>query len=99
MGDRPRPNIPPSVHVEPIFLSSRGPEPLMIHRCEVTVGTQRFLIYGYTSDSYGINRSLRSVRTHSVWRGEVVIFGMGVRVPILYRPRAKKIIMETAVAL
>ncbi|KAF9490705.1 hypothetical protein BDN71DRAFT_1434492 [Pleurotus eryngii] len=43
----------------------------------------RFKVYGYLSQKGHINEGLQRISPHIVWRGELVVFSLGERVPFL----------------
>jgi hypothetical protein len=67
-----------------------GNSPLEFHTCVVTYGEHRFLIHSYYHEDSHKNEALSIIRPSVVWRGEVVIFSMGSRVPYLSRAAATR---------
>jgi len=78
--------LPPQVFVSDAF-TTKQPSAMII-RSIVNVEGNRFLIYGYTNPdpSSAVNDLLRSLKPSTVWRGEIVVFVLGKRVPLLSRP-------------
>lgn len=81
---------PPQVNVATVF---RTREPLSpIIRTIVHVEGIRFLIYGYTNPhpSSPTNDLLQSLKPSTLWHGEIAVFVLGKRVPLLFRPQSVK---------
>lgn len=77
-----RPEIPPYVAVNSIF--SGVPGAVDILRCIVRVDAYRFLIYGWNDPERSPrNQLLRRIKPSTSWHGEIVVFALGKRVPIL----------------
>lgn len=94
------PNRLPIVQVGSVFKRPLDPsDVLLIYKTEVIVGERRFLVYGYVWDEFERNLAISAIKPSTIWRGEVVVFCLGTRVPILSRPHLKKEILDAAVAL
>lgn len=50
------------------------------------------MVYGYTQPGTDINETVAHIKPSSIWRGEVVIFSVGRRVPFLSRPGTRKVL-------
>lgn len=94
-----RPRIAPYVACSPIF--SGAPGAVEIHRCIVCVDTYRFLIYGWNyPERSPRNQLLRQIKPSTSWHGEIVVFTLGKRVPIMSSPSSiKRSYHETAIKL
>jgi hypothetical protein len=93
------PGTSPYVAVGPLF--SGAPGVVEIHRCIVRVAGHRFLIYGWNDPERSPrNELLRRIKPSTSWHGEVVVFALGKRVPILSSPSSiKRSYHETAINL
>jgi hypothetical protein len=80
--------LPPQVLVSDTFIG-RQPS-ARVHRCIVSLSGTRFLIYGYTNPdpSAPTNELLFALKPGTIWRGEVAVFVLGKRVPLLSRPQS-----------
>jgi len=94
-----RPGIPPYVAVGSIF--SGAPGVVEIYRSIVRVDAYRFLIYGWNDPERSPrNQLLRQIKPSTSWHGEIVVFALGKRVPILSSPSSiKRLYHEMAIKL
>lgn len=70
-----------------------GVSPAHIHRAVMTLGQKKFLVYGYV-DGGDRNLRLAEIKPSTIWRGEIIVFQLGHRVPFLSRPNATKIQLD-----
>jgi len=79
---------PPQVNVATAF-TAREPLSKVIHAIVCVEGV-RFLIYGYTNPHplSATNNLLKTLKPSTLWHGEIVVFVLGKRVPVLSRPQS-----------
>ncbi|KAJ2915175.1 hypothetical protein MD484_g5228, partial [Candolleomyces efflorescens] len=58
-----------------------------IHRLFITVDNRTFVVYGYTENWCPINSALAKLKRTTLWHGEVAVFCLGTRRPLLVSPQ------------
>ncbi|KIJ98320.1 hypothetical protein K443DRAFT_123726 [Laccaria amethystina LaAM-08-1] len=62
-----------------------------IHQSRVVVDSHRFLVVGYIDQDIPRNQTLAGISRNLIWHGELAIFQLGIRVPILSRFNALRL--------
>jgi hypothetical protein len=79
------------MRVDPVFTqASVSTAPRQIYRAVVQVDTTRFLIYGLLDPLALPNQLLLKIKPSSIWKGEIIVFVLGTRVPTLSQPASVK---------
>ncbi|KAJ6450338.1 hypothetical protein C8R47DRAFT_1084462 [Mycena vitilis] len=84
----------PYLVAEEVFTAT---ENAVIHDCIVHVGKERFLIIGFYHPALPVNRALNDLASGFRWKGELILFTMGKRVPYLSnvsRPKAREAVNQ-----
>ncbi|KAJ7680193.1 hypothetical protein DFH06DRAFT_1315001 [Mycena polygramma] len=84
----------PYLVAEDIFTTT---ENAVIHDCIVHVGKDRFLVTGFYHPALPVNHALKDLASGFRWKGEIILFAIGKRVPYLSnvsRPKAREAVNQ-----
>ncbi|EDQ99130.1 uncharacterized protein LACBIDRAFT_335358 [Laccaria bicolor S238N-H82] len=78
--------------------SPRFPD-IPLHQSRVVVDSHKFLVVGYIDQYIPRNQTLAGISRNLIWRGELAVFQLGIRVPILSRFSVASNIVNKALRL
>ena len=73
----------------------RIPQDATLHHSFITYEGRTFSVYGFNSPTFPLNGAIMAKKKTTEWRGDVIVFSLGLFKPLLKAPNFRKKTMDT----